>query len=287
MKTFIAHPRKQLLFTAMSLADLFLTCFLLRESGGRVYEGNPVADWWLNAWGWVGLACFKVFAVLLVVGLSAAVSVRRPALGGKVLIFGCTVLTGVLLYSCALVGEVQANRRYHQVMARARWLERAHESQKRFNAIIEALGNDLLRRRRTLAEAVGALARTEKARDQVFLNLLRDRNPACSDLGLLAVSLIENTLELVAEKPAQAEAIFQRLRGEYEAIFGQKAICLDWTTDIGPSPGPPQVWIRVANPSAYNSPRAGDNPPGTTGKAGSAETSSCPTTAGRRSQPLS
>ena len=76
MNTFTTHPRKLILFTALSLADLVLTCILLRRGGGRVYEGNPVADWWLDAWGWTGLVAFKVLAIVLATVLTAAISRR-------------------------------------------------------------------------------------------------------------------------------------------------------------------------------------------------------------------
>ena len=41
------------LFTALGLIDLALTCYLLRAAPGQVYEGNPVARWWLLAFGFM------------------------------------------------------------------------------------------------------------------------------------------------------------------------------------------------------------------------------------------
>src|SRR5262249_41553021 len=55
----IPHCRKLLLFLLLSLTDLWLTWFLVQRSDGAVYEGNPVAAWWLSRYGLPGLALFK------------------------------------------------------------------------------------------------------------------------------------------------------------------------------------------------------------------------------------
>jgi hypothetical protein len=102
MRNLMRHPGKQLLFALLSLIDLSLTWWLLSRSGGQVYEGNPVARWWLANHGWLGLAVFKVGGVLLVVGLAAVISHYRPRAGGRVLGFACAALTVVVLYSASL-----------------------------------------------------------------------------------------------------------------------------------------------------------------------------------------
>ena len=102
MKAF--HPRKLFLFTSLNLADLFLTYQLLENGEGRVYESNPIAEAWLARYGWAGLVVFKLAGVLLVTGLCLFISLHRPRASGLVLVFSCTVLTAVVLYSCCLLG---------------------------------------------------------------------------------------------------------------------------------------------------------------------------------------
>ena len=95
----MTHPKKQILFALLSLADLTLTWWLLGHSDGQVYEVNPVARWWLVRHGAVGLACFKGAVVLLVLTLTAVISRSKPRAAGQVLTFGCVSLVFVVLYS--------------------------------------------------------------------------------------------------------------------------------------------------------------------------------------------
>jgi hypothetical protein len=98
------HSLKKLLplFAALSLADLLLTCWLLRRPTGEFYEANPVARWWLMQFGWAGLAGFKAVVVLLVACLCGLIARRRPQAARRVLGFGCAVSAVVVLYSVAL-----------------------------------------------------------------------------------------------------------------------------------------------------------------------------------------
>jgi hypothetical protein len=115
--TSLPHPRKLLFFAALSLADLSLTCLLLQGGGGRAYESNPVAAWWLSRFGWAGLAAFKLTLTVLVASLALAVSRRRPHAGGRVLAFGCSALLAVVLYSACLVSRVAADAESDRVEA--------------------------------------------------------------------------------------------------------------------------------------------------------------------------
>jgi hypothetical protein len=98
----MTHPRKQILFALLSLADLTLTCWLLGHSDGQIYEANPVARWWLAQHGAVGLAGFKGAIVLFVLTLTVVISRHKPRAAGRILTFGCVSLVFVVLYSAAL-----------------------------------------------------------------------------------------------------------------------------------------------------------------------------------------
>jgi hypothetical protein len=99
------HPGKLSLYTILSISDLFLTHRLVQQSDGLFYESNPIANAWLTAYGWVGLAAFKVAAMLLVAVMAAYISFLRPRAGGYVLRFACCAVATVVLYSCWLAGS--------------------------------------------------------------------------------------------------------------------------------------------------------------------------------------
>src|SRR5437763_16141838 len=94
---------KLALFVLLSAADFGATWLLLRAGDGAVCESNPVACWWLDQHGWVGLATFKALTVLLAGTLVVAISRWRPATGEHLLSFGCATLVGVVVYSCFLL----------------------------------------------------------------------------------------------------------------------------------------------------------------------------------------
>jgi hypothetical protein len=102
MRGRIPHLGKISLFVLLSMTDLFLTWRLMLDSHGRVYESNPVANWWLSSFGWPGLVCYKLFLVCFIVGLVLLISRFRPRSGGRFLGFACAVLTAVVLYSGSL-----------------------------------------------------------------------------------------------------------------------------------------------------------------------------------------
>jgi hypothetical protein len=87
------------LFVLLSMADLALTGELLNRSQGRIYESNPVANWWLAYYGWPGFVAFKLAIVLFIVGLVMIISRLRPTTARRFLAFACMALTAVVLYS--------------------------------------------------------------------------------------------------------------------------------------------------------------------------------------------
>src|SRR5438128_1911722 len=95
------HLGKLSVYIALSFADLFLTYTLLHKTDGA-YEGNPIANAWLAAYGWGGLAAFKVLAMLLVTAVAAYVSFYRPHMAGRLLGFACCAVAFVVIYSCWL-----------------------------------------------------------------------------------------------------------------------------------------------------------------------------------------
>jgi hypothetical protein len=111
--------RKQLLFLLLSLADLALTYWLLRQSDRQIYEANPVARWWLVQYGAAGLACFKGAVALAVLILVAFIARHRPRAAGRILVFACLSLVLVVVYSATLCPaacrEMSATKRDQEV----------------------------------------------------------------------------------------------------------------------------------------------------------------------------
>lgn len=91
------------LYVALSIFDLILTGEVLRLSGGKIYESNPLAQTWLQDYGWPGLVFFKVVMLLLVSSVAVFVSVRKPATGTRLLTFACVVVGLVVVYSWYLL----------------------------------------------------------------------------------------------------------------------------------------------------------------------------------------
>src|SRR5262249_13113583 len=96
------HPGKLLLFVSLSAADLWLTEGLLAHGDGWFYESNPIANAWLHAYGWTGLVIFKATSVAVVMGACLLISRSSPRASGRVLVFACSTLAVVVVYSWSL-----------------------------------------------------------------------------------------------------------------------------------------------------------------------------------------
>jgi len=91
------------LFILLSLLDLCLTWLLIRYSGGKVEEGNPIAKAWLVRWGWEGMVVFKMGAMSIVATVIVLLTRHRPLVGVLVATFACLALGLVTYYSYGLL----------------------------------------------------------------------------------------------------------------------------------------------------------------------------------------
>src|SRR5262249_48675990 len=94
-------------FAVLGLIDLALTCYLLQATPGQIYEGNPIARWWVRRWGWAGLAGFKLTAILLVLTAVQCIARSRPHTATRVLAFACGATALVIGYSCTFLGTAR------------------------------------------------------------------------------------------------------------------------------------------------------------------------------------
>lgn len=90
-------------FLVLSLADLILTKILLEQSGGAIYEVNPLADLIIQQMGWGALTFFKLGMVGMVAGIIIYIACHQPATARKLVSFACVLMSGVVGYSTYLV----------------------------------------------------------------------------------------------------------------------------------------------------------------------------------------
>ena len=83
-----------------------LTITLMEIGNGQVIEANPIAAHFLNEFGLLGLAGFKLMVVLFVLGLCFIIHRHRPNASIAVLVVGCTALTLVDAYSLGRILRV-------------------------------------------------------------------------------------------------------------------------------------------------------------------------------------
>lgn len=91
---------------SLQCVDFWLTRALL-EGGVRadVYEANPLAKAVLARQGWSGVAVFKGLCTAVALGAGLIASVRRPAVGLRLLAAECLVMSGVVGWSAMLVRQ--------------------------------------------------------------------------------------------------------------------------------------------------------------------------------------
>jgi hypothetical protein len=244
------HLRKLLLYVCLSLGDLALTWHLLAHGDGQVHEGNPLAHWWLAQYGWVGLTCFKVTLVVLVVGLTLVIGRRRPRAAGQVLVLACGILMAVILYSGLLAGAVAARSVAPALLdpegavasEQGRDLDQQRKQVGDYQRLLERLSGDLLARRRTLPDAVGLLAESEQGRSPGWLRDLGRVYPGRSEQARLAANLVHHALSSLQEGNSTDEETARRLAADYRACYGVLFTFPDTMAEW------PPLWWRGASP---------------------------------------
>lgn len=89
-------------FILVNALDIFLTYLILRNGG---YEANPVAAWFINNWGIVGMITFKLSIVAAVCVISQIVALRSLKKAAMLLNLGTAIITCVVLYSIWLLAS--------------------------------------------------------------------------------------------------------------------------------------------------------------------------------------
>ncbi len=217
--------RKLVLFALLSATDFGLTWHLLRSGSGAVYEGNPVAAWWLGHYGWLGLAAFKAAMMTLAAGLGVLIFLRRPATGNRVLAFACAALGAVVLYSGYLCNDLRRSPAGVDADEAARMEEsgqRLDEGLQRARAyrhVLSAASEDLRAGRCTLKEAVARLSVTEQAHDPAWMQRFELYYPGCVGDEALAVTLF-NHINYETDRSAAGTALRRDFESQFVALYG-------------------------------------------------------------------
>ncbi len=89
------------LFVAANLMDVVMTLLLLKT--GAFCESNPIADFFLDGWGMLGMAGYKLVLVGLVLLIANVVAIWRIETSRKLLNFGSLTIGAVVTYSMILL----------------------------------------------------------------------------------------------------------------------------------------------------------------------------------------
>jgi hypothetical protein len=222
---------KLFVFAALNLTDLVLTWVVLRLAEGRACESNPLACWWLDRFGWPGLAGFKGATALMVTAVTVVVSRHHPRVGSRLLTFGCSTLLAVVLYSISLVywvgtGDDSAEAdELQQIQQTRRNLERVRVRKCAYDALLDGLAKDLIERRRALAEAVRALAEAEHVQDPGWLRRMQRELPVRGMDECLAYKLVFFALYVLRADPHRSERVYRDLDAQFRAKFGRPVPC--------------------------------------------------------------
>lgn len=98
------------LFVVLNITDWMLTFALLRIEPTAT-ESNPVAAVCLKRYGWDGLAIYKACAMVVFLSAVILIARRRPKVAGRVLVFACSALLAVTVYTHELICETHRLRK--------------------------------------------------------------------------------------------------------------------------------------------------------------------------------
>jgi hypothetical protein len=209
-----------MVFLFLSVLDFLMTMQLVNQSGGWVYESNPLANWWLARGGWVGLALFKLGIVTTVTYAWSVIALLKPSAGDRVLAFACSILALVVLYSGSLSGFLHACpdeagiEQAQFVQSESRSLDQSLRGRTDLRETQSRLAGDLARGRCSVTEAVERL-HAHSSHSSGWLALRRWQNAGLSDRQCLALMLAGNAFALSLE-PTVVEQLHMQLIDDFQ-----------------------------------------------------------------------
>jgi hypothetical protein len=219
------HIAKLTLFNLLSGADLLLTWRLMRRGDGLVYECNPIASASLSCFGWAGLVAFKVAMVGIIGLLAILISIHRPRVSGRILVFGCVVTAAVVLYSCYLTHLVAVELADLQdedagALTDTQLTCRLKNRELR-RQVMARLRVQLIAGRASLNQALDELERLEDTPNAPWLQLYEQRCPGLSYREYLAQHLLCHAIADLGAEPAETSRLSLQIESQYQAVFGK------------------------------------------------------------------
>jgi hypothetical protein len=206
-------------FAVLSVLDFLMTWVLLQRQGDEVFESNPIADWWLQRYGWVGLAIFKALCVFLAAGLFLVVVRYRPRTGVGALNCACAAVMLVVVYSCCLYWLTKPDSEWAAANEMAHRLDDQVQECRHRQEVLLRLSHDLVDKRRTLTDAVEALSEAHLDEDPIMRRALSTQyadRPAEQGLALYLARL---AVDLVAGDRRAAGRVAKQLEKEFRSSY--------------------------------------------------------------------
>lgn len=89
------------IFVLFNLLDIAMTFLLLQT--GAFYESNPIANYVMNGWGFIGMVVFKLTMVAFVMMLANIIATKSTRSAKFLLWVGTAIVMGVVFYSTYLL----------------------------------------------------------------------------------------------------------------------------------------------------------------------------------------
>lgn len=208
------------LFVGLSSLDLILTHFLIASEVLGIYEGNPIAAWFLRQFGWSGMIGFKGGCVAVVATAAMIVARLRPQVGARVMAISCSIIGFVIVYSSVLpvaaIGKEAAEDQ--AIQNRTDNLEIELRKVRQHEAVKTQLIKEMCANKRTFASAADAIIDTDFGRDQSWLEHMRIYYPGCTRAEGMAVCLLRSAVMHMHDQP-QASQWIRRWHREFTEHF--------------------------------------------------------------------
>lgn len=213
--------QKLALFLVLNLFDLLLTRLLVVPGNHHARELNPVANWFLHSWGWMGLTGFKLGMVLLVIAALQFIAIHRPRVAACLLEGGCYVLAAVVLYSgYAIATNGTSGWAVKSQDERRHCLDNALKRTRQRGLLLEQTIAKLIDAPSTLCDAVPHVIKTLPS-DNRWLAALRSTYPAPTDEESIAGLLVSRVAVHLGCTDQPTPGVLERLHEIFEELYGR------------------------------------------------------------------
>ncbi len=191
--------RRIALMLGLALGDLLLTHCLLTRENSSFYESNPIAQWMLVNFGWLGMGLWKLFTIAIVVSVVVVLARSRPRTSGRLLNLGVSAQFLVVMYSLFLLSAPPGRKPLPELPSLEQQ-EQMHE----FRAHLAVLVRRVAVEGHNLEGAVDQLASLSRMSDPEWRSWLQQNYPENSLKKSLRRYFLQN---LKLSFPQQSESL--------------------------------------------------------------------------------